>query len=398
MSSERASADPGREAEVVVVGAGAAGLATACVLEAGGLNVRVIEQGTRGGESWWHRYEGLRLNTVRWLSDLPVGRMPSQHGRWPAREQWASYLETYAQMLADVRFGVGAERLERIDSGWRIETTAGPMYSRYAVIATGHDRVPVIADWPGADSFSGRLMHSSEFRRSDDLKGRDVLVVGTGNSGAEIAAILAADPAKRVAISVRTPPLILKRDIAGIPVTLFGELARIAPDAWVDWVGRAIHKLLWGDLESFGLKEPEKRLSAMRRTYYSPPLDSGFVDAVKAGEIEVVSAVRSFDTERVLLEGGEVRTPDVVVAATGFRPGLEPLIGHLELLDDAGEPLTEEGEKQGLFFAGFRFGLLALLPYLEGDALRIARSIGAAAPSSNFERLRRPLKLRGIRP
>lgn len=136
----------------------------------------------------------------------------------------------------------------------------------------------------------------------------------------------------------------------------------------------------------------------MRRTYYSPPLDNGSVDAVRAGDIEVVSAVRAFDGNSVMFEDGEVRTPDVVIAATGFRPGLEALIGHLQLLDDAGEPLMQEAAKRGLYFAGFRFGLLALLPYLEGDALRIARSIGAAAPSSSLERVRRPLKLRGIRP
>ena len=219
------------ELDVAVIGAGAAGLAAARLLDHGGLRVRVIEQGEHAGESWWHRYEGLRLNTVRWLSDLPLRRMPPDLGRWPARERWASYLESYAQGLADVRFGVSAKRIERAHGGWEIETDAGSMSSRYVVVATGHDRVPVIPDWPGVDSFSGRLMHSSEFRRPEDLSGREALVVGTGNSGAEIAAILAADPSKRVAISVRTPPLILKRDIAGIPVTLLGELGRLAPTA-----------------------------------------------------------------------------------------------------------------------------------------------------------------------
>lgn len=240
-----------RDVDVLVIGAGAGGLAAARALEHGGLSVCVIEQGERAGESWWHRYEGLRLNTTRWLSDLPLRRMPSRHGRWPARERWASYLEAYAQALTDVRFGVSAGRLEPIDTGWRVETDSGPMYSRYAVIATGHDRDPVIPEWPGADSFSGRLMHSSEFRRSEDVEG-DVLVVGTGNSGAEIAAILAADSSKRVLISVRTPPLILKRDIYGVPVTLLGELGRIAPDSWIDWAGRGIHRLLWATSRRMG--------------------------------------------------------------------------------------------------------------------------------------------------
>ena len=244
-SRARNDVEPKRDVDVIVLGAGAAGLAVARALQSGGREVRVLEQGERPGQSWWSRYQGLRLNTVRWLSDLPPSRMPSRYGRWPAREEWASYLERYAGPL-DVRLDVSARRIEPRASGWRIDTDAGTMHSRFVVVATGHDRVPVIPDWQGRDGFEGRLMHSSEFRQAGDLRDQRILVVGTGNSGAEIATLLAAETSTEVQISVRTPPLILRRDIAGLPVTLLGELARVSPDPMIDWAGRLIHRLLWG--------------------------------------------------------------------------------------------------------------------------------------------------------
>ena len=133
----------------------------------------------------------------------------------------------------------------------------------------------------------------------------------------------------------------------------------------------------------------------MRHTYYSPPLDSGFAAALKRGAIEIVPSVIGFDANHVKLDGGELRDYDVVVAATGFRPGLENLVGHLGVLDEAGEPLVKAGDEHaeapGLFFAGFNFGLFALLPYLEGDARAITAAITGRARTGWT--LRRPLKM-----
>lgn len=388
------------DCDAIIIGAGASGLAIARTLEASGLSVYVLEQATRVGASWWDRYEGLRLNTVRWLSDLPFSRMSAHAGRWPTREEWATYLERYGADLEHVVLGVKAHRLEKRSDGWHVETSAGSFTAQFVVVATGHDRVPHIPDWPGKERFTGRLLHSSEFQRPEDLSGNEVLVVGTGNSGVEIATLLASAKHMKVSISMRTPPLLLKREIGGIPITLLAELGRVLPDAILDWFGRNLHQWLWSDLASYGLANPAKRLSAMRHTYYSPPLDSGFAAALRRGAIEVTGEVARFEGASVILQGGASRNPDVVIAATGFRPGLEELVGHLGVLDERGEPKVTAGEQipeaAGLFFAGFRFGLFALLPYLEGDAQSIANAI--SKHGSRGWSLRRPLKLTPLTP
>ena len=192
--------------DAVVIGAGAAGLAVARSLQSAGLGVRVLESSQCAGASWWQRYEGLRLNTVRWLSDLPLTRMGAEFGRWPDRKDWAAYLSRYAEQLDCVDLGVTASRLERSGQVWNVHTDSGVLSARHVVVATGHDRVPVIPDWHGAEHFGGRLMHSAEFRDAKELAGSRVLVVGTGNSGVEIATLLAADDSIRVCISMRTAP------------------------------------------------------------------------------------------------------------------------------------------------------------------------------------------------
>jgi len=383
------------ERDVIVVGAGAAGVAVARMLETCGLSVRVLDRADRAGASWWARYDGLRLNTVRWLSDLPFERMPAQYGRWPGRQDWAAYIERYAASITDTVFGVTVQRLQKVPSGWQVHTDVGTMSARFVVVATGHDRVPQIPQWPGRQSYSGTLVHSSQFRRAQEFRGRRVLVVGTGNSGVEIATLLAREPSTHVSISIRSTPLLLKREICGIPITALAEIGRFLPDIVLDFVGRTAHRRMWRDLAPYGLGNPAKRLSAMRHTYYSPPLDSGFAAAVRSGAIRLRPAVSSFDAHKVVFDRGSSDTFDVVIAATGFRPGLEDLVGHLAVLDDDGEPAVNAGAQHpnapGVFFAGFRFGLFALLPYLEGDAKQIAEAICRHPVTART--FRRPLKL-----
>ena len=138
----------------------------------------------------------------------------------------------------------------------------------------------------------------------------------------------------------------------------------------------------------------------MRHSYYSPPLDSGFAAAVRRGSIRLRPAVSGFDGNEVVFDGGSSDTFDVVIAATGFRPGLEDLVGHLGVVDDDGQPAVNAGEQHpkapGLFFAGFRFGLFALLPYLEGDAKAIAKAICRHPVTART--IRRPLKLEPVAP
>lgn len=370
----------GREADAVVLGAGAAGLATAATLRRQGVETVVLERASQPGAAWDGRYDGLRLNTVRWMSDLPGFRMPRRFGRWPRREEWAEYLRRYAEVNElTVCTETTASRVVRGGDGWRVETSGGAFDAPAVVIATGHDHTAVIPEWPGREGFSAELLHSAEYRSPAPFVDKDVLVVGSGNSATEIATLLAAGGAGRVRIAIRTAPLILRREYVGMPATPWSVPARLLPDAALDRIGWAMQDALFGDLAPYGLPRSPKPLSRMKHTYYSPPMDSGFVDAVKRGQIEVVGPVQGFDGPDVVLASDQRVRPDAVIAATGYETGLQALVGSLGVVRDDGEPAVRGGgtapHARGIYFAGFRFGLLALLPYLERDAKDIAAAV-----------------------
>src|SRR4051794_23151160 len=193
--------------EVVVVGAGAAGLATAVLLQERGLRPLVLEAGPEAGAAWRERYDRLHLHTPRLLSGLPGLRIPRRYGRWVRRDDLIAYFEEYAASQGiEVRTGV---RVDRIDPGWELATSAGHMRAETVIVATGYNGAPFIPDWPGRDAFAGELIHSSDYRNPAPYRGRDVLVVGAGNSGAEIATDVADGGASSSRLSVRTPPQIV---------------------------------------------------------------------------------------------------------------------------------------------------------------------------------------------
>src|SRR4051794_28643873 len=173
--------------EVVVVGAGAAGLATAVLLQERGLRPLVLEAGPEAGAAWRGRYDRLRLHTPRLLSGLPGLRIPRRYGRWVARDDLIEYLRAYVDAHGlVVRTSTRVNRLDADGDSWRLETDSGPFHADQVVVATGYNGVPFIPDWPGRESYGGEMIHSSEYRNPAPFAGRDVLVVGAGNSGAEI--------------------------------------------------------------------------------------------------------------------------------------------------------------------------------------------------------------------
>jgi putative flavoprotein involved in K+ transport len=340
--------------EVVVVGAGSAGLATAVLLQDHGLRPLVLEAGPEPGAAWRGRYDRLRLHTPRLLSGLPGLRMPRKYGRWVARDDLLEYLRDYAAVHdLDVRCNC---RVERIEPSWTLHTSDGAMHADHVVVATGYNGSPFIPDWPGRETFTGELVHSSQYRNPAPYRGKDVLVVGAGNSGAEIAHDVIDGGAARSRISVRTPPQIVRRATLGIPAQLLGMAIRKMPPHWVDPFTQWQRKVAIPDLAAQGLPRPEHGVrTAFLTTGTTPILDVGIVAAVKSGRVEVVAAVDGFDGDDVLLADGSRIQPDVVIAATGFRAGLDGLVEGLDVLGPRGLPTKTDGEPAlpGLWFVGF---------------------------------------------
>jgi len=370
------------EHDVAVVGAGPAGIGVATELGRQGMSdVVVLERAERLGQSWRSRYDGLRLNTVRGLSGFPGHPIPRRAGRWPSRDDFVAYLEDAARRARlDIRFGLGVDRIDRVGDRWAVRTPAGSVTARFVVVATGHDRVPKMPDWPGRDSFTGELLHASRFRSTEPFAGRDVLVIGTGNTGTEIAARLADGCAARVRVSVRTPANIMPPTFLGVPATLLARINEAAPAWLVDRGGFLVQRLAWGDLSGYGMpRAPHGIATELEVRGLGATLDRGFVAALKARRLSLVPAVEAFDGPAVVVASGARITPEVVIAATGYHHGLEPLVGHLGVLAPSGKPAIRTGGAaagaEDLYFNGFWLPLSGQLPAMRRTSRRVARAI-----------------------
>jgi putative flavoprotein involved in K+ transport len=373
--------------EAIVCGAGAAGLAAAASLRSVGVDAIVLERTDKVGASWRTRYDGLRLNTTGWMSTQPGYRAGRRrYGEFPTRDAWIQYLEDYAaHHRLDVRFGMQARRLEPVNGGWRVETDRENLEARFAVIATGFDHDPDLPDWPGRDGFTGELIHSSAYRNPEPYRDRDVLVVGPGTTGSEVAALLARGGAGRVRVASRTPPNVTGRKFLGASINIYGLAFNHLPLRVADritWMGQ---RIVFGNLDRYGLpRSPDGIATTMSRRQQAPAYDSGFVALLKAGRIEIVPAVAGFEGAEVLLADGSQIQPDVVIAATGYRRGLEPLVGHLGVLDEDGRPRISGADQHpaatGLFFNGYRTNLSGQMRLMRLDARAIARSVKKQRP------------------
>jgi putative flavoprotein involved in K+ transport len=365
---------------VIVVGAGPAGLATAGALAMAGVGAVVLERAGTIGSSWRGHYDRLRLHTARSFSHLPGLQIPASEGRYVSRDGVIRYLEAYAARHGiEVRTGIHVARVERGADHWLLQTSAGPVLARQIVMATGYNHTPLLPDWRGREDFTGELLHASRYRNGAAYAGRDVIVVGTGNTGAEIAVDLAEHGARQVMLSFRTPPHILRRDLGPVPSQLTGILLRHVPAWAADLLAEPVRKLTVPNLERFGLPDPG--IGAYRRAKRGeiPILDVGLIDQIQRRRVQPVPAVVGFDGPRVELVDGRVVEPDAVIAATGYLRGLEPLVGHLGLVGSDGRPIVErEGvhaSAPGLRFIGYTNPISGMFRELAIDARRIAAAV-----------------------
>ncbi|WP_069816017.1 flavin-containing monooxygenase [Streptomyces sp. TP-A0874] len=370
---------------VYVIGGGPGGLAVAAALGERGIHAVVLEKSRAVAASWRGHYDRLVLHTTRRLSALPGHPIPRSFGRWLSRDDLVRYLEQYVEHhRLEIVTGVEVHRVDRTADGWLLRATGGRELAASAVVvATGYNHTPHVPDWPGLDTFSGEVLHAGEYRNAEPYRGRDVLVVGSGNTGADIAVDLAEHGAARVRLAVRTPPHIVRRSTAGWPAQWTGVLVRRLPRRLVDRAAARMARWSVPDLAPYGLPRPETGLYSRVLEGAIPVQDVGLVDAVRKRKVEPVPAPQAFKDDRVLLSDGSDVSPDTVIAATGYRRGLEGLVGHLDLLDGRGRP-RHHGPRSaenapGLYFTGYTNPISGMLRELALDARRIAKAVDLAS-------------------
>jgi cation diffusion facilitator CzcD-associated flavoprotein CzcO len=368
------------ERDVVVIGAGPAGLSAALELERVGVRPLVLDQAKDIAASWRGRYDRLRLNTPAAHSHLPGCRFPKGTPTFPTRDQLIEHLERHTRSDGiDLELGTRVERITRRDEHWLLQTSTGEIPARQVVVATGYEHTPSIPDWRGRDEFAGRLLHSSEYKNPAPFRDQKVLVIGPGCSGMEIAYDLADGGATKVWLSARTPPnIFLREGPGGLPGDYIAGVFVHLPLRIADALARFARRMKLGDLTDYGLPIPDEGVFArFHRLGVTPAvIDPEVIDAIKAGRIEIVPGTESLDrTGARLATGGRIE-PDAIICATGYRRGLERLVGHLNVLDERGIPraLGNNPAADGLRFIGYT-PHPGQLGYIAKEAKRAARAI-----------------------
>ena len=367
------------DAPVIVVGGGASGLSAAAALKQQGIDSVVLEQDAQIGGTWARRYDRLHLHTVRGFSGLAHFGIPRRYPSYLSRDEFVAYLREYAG-----HFGLNVvSRCEATaiwsdpqKSRWKAATSNGKTWkARAVVVATGQYRKPITPHWPGVENYRGVLSHSVTYSNAKPFIGKRVLVVGSGNSGAEIATDIAENGGKFVAISIRTPPMIVPRDPFGMPVQRTGIVLSFLPAALADRLGRMTARITLGDLTRYKIPRPAWGPYSAKRI---PLIDVGFVSAVKRGLVQIRPALERLTPAGAVYADGVEEPFDAIVAAIGFETGLESLIEADGVLNDAGEPIAAAGEptsQPGLYFIGFVHSLRGHLFEANRAAKRLARNV-----------------------
>jgi cation diffusion facilitator CzcD-associated flavoprotein CzcO len=369
---------------VLIIGAGPAGLAVGGALAMAGQPAVLFERGPSAGTAWHHHYARLRLHTVKELSALPGLPFPPDAPRYVPRQGVADYLSAYAaHHRLDLRCGQTVTRVVRDGPGWCVYTADDTAHrARAVVLATGANATPVRPTLPGEAVFRGRILHSHGYRDAAPFAGQRVLVVGMGNTGAEIALDLA-EAGVATTLSVRSPINVVRRDVLGRPTQRTAMLLARLPASWGDRLGVWLRDLTVGDLTPLGLRTPAiSPLRQLRETGRTPVIDLGTLDLIRAGRIAVRPGIETLTAAGVRFTDGREDAFDALLLATGYRPAVQALFPELALPVDArGLPreVVGTGDTAGLCFVGFELTRPGgLLNTIADQARTVARALGQA--------------------
>jgi putative flavoprotein involved in K+ transport len=363
--------------ETVIIGGGQAGLAAGYHLKRRGLPFVILDSNARVGDSWRNRWDSLRLFTPAKYNGLPGMRFPARRWSFPTKDEMGDYLEAYAERLElPVQTGVSVDRVSR--AGERYLLAAGD--KRYeadnVIVASGAHRNPKIP--PFARELDPRIvqLHSGEYRNPSQLRAGGVLVVGVGNSGAEIALELSRTHRTWQA----------GRESGELPVR-HGSI----PARFVLPVVRFLGLHVLTEKTPIG-----RKLVPKLESRGAPLIRTKSKDLAAAG-VERVPRVVGVRDGVPLLEDGRVVDVENVVWCTGFRHDHSWI--DVPAFNDDGLPMHSRGavaSAPGLYFVGLVFQYAAasdVLPGVGRDAAYVADQIArrvagtGRAPSSDRQRL-----------
>lgn len=341
------------DTDVLVIGAGPGGLAASQQLKQHGVAHKVLERGDTVGHTWANLYDSLVLHTGKRMSSLPGMPFPADYPTFVSRADFVKYLLSYRDRFElPVETGRLVTRVERTAPGWTAHVNGDRLTCRSLVMATGIVANPVSPRFPGQDHFTGRVMHSVEYKRPDPFRGQRVLVVGVGNSGGEIGAELAHHGIP-VTMAVRSGANVVPRELLGIPIQYVAYYVRKLPRP----AQRVIVSLV-RQITILRRGPPVLPPSPVFALDAVPLIGFHLVDAIQAGTVTVRPGLQEFTARSVRFTDGREESFDTVILATGFHAALAPL-GALVTIDAKGfarrADRVTSADQDGLYFVGSNY-------------------------------------------
>ncbi|HLV98307.1 MAG TPA: NAD(P)/FAD-dependent oxidoreductase [Ktedonobacterales bacterium] len=373
-----------KPAPVIVVGAGPAGLAAGACLKQRGITPLILEAGDAPGYTWIRLYDRLHLHTVKALSGLPGFPMPRDFPRYPSRAQVVEYLTAYSQ-----HFGLTIETNCPVTSaapeadGWRVTTPRGDYSAQALVSATGVFSQPMSATYPDQALFSGHVLHASAYKNAAPFAGQRVLIVGAGNTGAEIALDLA-EHGVTPTIAIRAGANVVPLNLLGVPIQRWAHVINALPHSVTSLVAPVLLRRSAQRQERAGVPRPA--YSVLERPGI-PIIGLDLLHYAQQGTVRVAGAIQRFTPTGVRFANGDQADFNSIILATGYRPALGYLADAVPL-DEAGRPALDgvrAANVPHLYFVGMNYGLLGTLFNISREAPLvadlIAKELSASGPA-----------------
>ena len=368
--------------DVLVLGAGPAGLNSGYYLQRAGIAYEIVDRADHVGSTWASLYPSLKLNTASFVSHMPGQRIPLRYGLLPTGKQYYAYLREWSRRHPlNVRLTVEVRRVTPVDNGWRVETSEGSAWYPAVVLATGRFSNPFIPDIPGIKTFEGTLLHAQALSDVRPFAGKRVLVVGSGPSGADIAISLADDTPGNILFSIRSDMVVARRNPYGVNDTIWKILLRPFAPPLRRWLSDHINFQSYPNIDELGLPLAPNRDD--RKGTSVPVRGNEFVQAIRSGSIKPVRGLAALQGRCAILDDGSAHEVDAVILATGYRPALDYLDIDFET-DAQGWPLRETQRDEqttallghaGLFLVGRCYRGLGAMYNFRQEARMAAQEI-----------------------
>jgi hypothetical protein len=330
--------------EVLVIGAGPAGIASAYYLQQAGIPYQVVDRAEQIASTWNSLYPSLKLNTSRFFSHLPEKRFPLSYGLFPTGKQYHHYLCEYVQeQQLNIQLGVTVHSITPENNGWRVIANDRDAWYPAVISATGRFGKPYTPHIAGMETFNGRLYHAHQYLNPHDFDNRRVMVLGNGPSGVDIATELGRirrDPNRPIFLGQRTGVVLRPRYPYGLPKHVWVMIGEKLPKKWGDKLIDTVNGAKFKNLDRYGIKTPvtEEESSAAGGT-------RGYelIDVVKKGWVKPTDAPIRFTPDAVELQDGTLLELDDVILCTGYHAVMFNYFNEPVEVDNQGWAMRVDG-------------------------------------------------------